>query len=134
MAIIKTPSPSETKRRHTDEADLQTRCFQWAWHERPETRRLLFTVVNENERRDSNSISGVRRKNRGVIAGVSDMLMLIPRGSWHGLCIEFKTPIGRQSEAQETWQRLIEMQGYRYVVCRSLDSFQALIDEYLSFC
>lgn len=130
--ITPTPPKPATKYRKADESKLQTECFQWAWENRPITRRLLFTVVNENDRADSNSISGVRRKNRGVVAGVSDMLMLIPNKHYHGLCIEFKTPIGHQSDVQVVWQQLIEKQGYLYVVCRSLEQFKEIIDNYLA--
>ena len=68
----------------------------------------------------------------GVTAGVSDSLMLIPRGKWNGLCIEYKREDGRQSEAQKVWQRKVEAQGFRYEVVRSLEQFKELVREYLN--
>ena len=117
------------KKRKQEESLLQARCFQWAWNERPITRRVLFHV--ENERTGSNIIDGSRRRSMGLVAGVSDLILLIARGRWHGLCIEMKTPEGHQSEEQKTWQRLVEGQGFRYEVIRSEDAFRKLIDEYL---
>ena len=67
----------------------------------------------------------------GLVAGVSDLILLIARGRWHGLCIEMKTPEGHQSDEQKTWQKLVEGQGFRYEVVRSEEAFRKLIDEYL---
>ena len=34
------------------------------------------------------AVTGARLKAEGVVAGVSDLLLLVPRGKYHGLCIE----------------------------------------------
>ena len=70
----------------------------------------------------------------GLVAGVSDLILLIPRGKWHGLCIEMKTTdrSSGQSEDQKSWQRLVESQGYRYEVVKTFEEFVALIEEYLA--
>lgn len=129
--MIIVTQPQQTKgRRRQEESRLQSRCFQWCWNEFPETRRLLFHV--ENERTDGNKIDGARRVAMGLIAGVSDLILLMPRGRWHGLCIEMKTPIGSQKERQKEWQRLVESQGYRYEIVRTEEDFQNLIREYLA--
>ena len=109
---------------------MQAECYRWAWNERPETRLVLFHV--ENERTHSSAIDGARRKAMGLVPGVADLLMLIPRGKWHGLCIEMKTLIGKQREEQKAWQAAIEKTGYRYELIRTKEAFQALIDEYLA--
>jgi hypothetical protein len=110
---------------------LQARCFQWCWNERPETRRLLFHVENEGPRSDARN--GALRRATGIVAGVSDLILMMPRGSWHGLCIEMKTTErgSGQSAEQRSWQTLVEGQGYRYEVVRTEDEFRRLIDEYL---
>jgi hypothetical protein len=68
----------------------------------------------------------------GVVKGVSDTLMFIPRGRWHGLCVEYKREDGYQSQAQKDWQSKVEAQGYRYEVVRSLEEFKRLVNDYLS--
>lgn len=120
----------QERRRKQNEARLQAQCFQWCWNTFPQTRRLLFHV--ENERSDGNKIDGARRVAMGLVAGVSDLILLIPRGEYHGLCIEMKTLTGSQKEKQKTWQMLVESQGYKYCLCRSLAQFQQIINEYLS--
>ena len=120
----------EKKKRKQEEARLQAACFQWCWNEFPETRRLMFHV--ENERSGSNVVDGARRVAMGLVAGVSDLILLMPRGKWHGLCIEMKTPTGDQREKQWEWQMLVEKQGYRYEIIRTIEDFKALIKEYLA--
>ena len=68
----------------------------------------------------------------GLVAGVADLLLLMPRGKWHGLCIEMKTLDGRQRPEQKLWQDAVERQGYRYELIRTEDDFKALINEYLA--
>ena len=94
-------------------------------------RELYFCVPNENSRSDSNASTGAIRRAVGVTKGVSDTILLIARGKWNALCVEFKTDIGRQSDAQILWQSKVEAQGYRYEVVRSLEEFKKLIKEYL---
>lgn len=128
--ILETADMPRKKPRRQDESRLQAECYRWCWNEKPETRRLLFHV--ENERTGSNVVDGARRRAMGLVAGVSDLILMMPRGRWHGLCIEMKTPDGHQSDEQRTWQALVERQGYRYVVCRSLESFKITVEDYLA--
>lgn len=71
-------------------------------------------------------------KGEGVTAGVADMLFLLPNAEHHGLCIEFKTPKGKQQDSQKRFQRKVEAFGYRYEIIHSLDEFMILIKDYLS--
>lgn len=114
------------------EGRIQAECFQYFWNTYPQYRGLYFAVPNENSRADSNAITGAIRRSMGVYHGVADTLMLIPRSQFHGLCVEFKDENGRQSEHQIAWQKLVEAQGFCYVVCRSLDQFKQIISEYLA--
>lgn len=132
MSIIETP-PQPKKRSHAmPEGKIQAACYQFFWNEYPQYRGLYFAVPNENNRADSNAITGAIRRSMGVYHGVADTLMLIPRGQYHGLAIEYKDEKGRQSEHQVVWQKLVEAQGYRYEVCRSLAQFKGIIEEYLA--
>ena len=114
------------------EGKIQADCYRWCYNERPETRKLLFHVPNENDRADSNAIQGAIRKRLGLVAGVADLILLMPRGSYHGLCIEMKDAHGTQKPAQKEWQVIVENQGYLYRVIRSLEEFKELINWYLS--
>lgn len=111
------------------ESGIQKACVLWFRYQYPKYARLLFAVPNGGRR---GRVTAAILKAEGVVAGVADLLLLVPSGGCHGLCIEMKTPDGRQSESQRIWQRAVEGQGYRYAVCRSLDDFRKLIDDYLS--
>lgn len=131
MPIIETP-PQPKKRRHSSpEGKIQAECFRWFFNSFPQYRGLLFHVPNENDRADSNPIQGAIRKSLGVWPGVSDLLFLLARGGFHGLCIEMKDEHGTQRPAQKEWQSVVERQGYRYEICRSLAQFQELMYDYL---
>lgn len=117
---------------------MQSKCWAWLWNERPETRGLYFAVPNENSRsvyenKRQQLVSGAMRKAMGVTAGVADTLLLLPRGKYHGACVEFKTPTGRQSEAQVAWQCKVEAAGYYYAVVRTLDDFKTKMERYLDY-
>lgn len=71
-------------------------------------------------------------KAEGVTAGVADAILLLPRGEYHALCIEFKTEVGRQSEHQKTFQTAAESNGYRYEIIKNFDTFLAIVENYLS--
>lgn len=132
MAITPTPPRPAQRKRGSPESKIQASCVAWMHNTYPEYRGLYFAVQNENSRADSNASTGAIRRAVGVTKGVSDTILLIARGKWNGLCVEFKTDIGRQSDAQRLWQSKVEAQGYRYEVVRSLEEFKKLINEYLS--
>lgn len=135
--IIETPQRQNKKREHKhSEAQIQASAVLWMNNERPETRGLFFCVNNENSRSVYESkrqqlISGSIRRVMGIVAGVADTLLMMPRGKYHAACFEFKTEIGRQSEAQIRWQEKVECEGYYYAIVRSLEEFKVKVDWYL---
>ena len=96
----------------------------------------LFFAVPNGQRRSR--YERMEKKAEGMVAGVADMLLLVARQGYHGLCIEFKHDKTAtscrtyQTPEQKAWQEAVEAQGYRYEVVRSFDEFKTLIDEYLT--
>lgn len=120
-----------TRRRHP-EHQLQVSCYRWFNLQYPEFRGLLFAVPNGGGR---SRIEAALLKAEGVVAGVADMLLLVPSKGYAGLCIEFKaaTKTARQSEAQKEWERLINKHGaYKYTVVRTFEEFRTLMYNYLA--
>lgn len=114
------------------EHDLQCACVQWFRLQYPKLRNRLFAVPNGGAR--SKAQAG-KLKAEGVVAGVSDLILLKPGGRYGALLIEMKTNRkgSAQSRAQREWQQDVSGEGeYRYVVCRSLDEFASEVREYLS--
>ena len=124
-----------------EEHNIQAACVRWFGYAHPELRGLLFAVPNGGAR--SKATAGML-KAEGVVAGVSDLILLVPRRRAkitennaasieikHALCIEMKKNGGYQSPEQKIWQRLVEEHGYKYAVCRSLDEFIDTVEAYL---
>lgn len=130
--IVETQEQPKKRSHSMPEGKIQASCYQYFWNTYPQYRGLYFAVPNENSRADSNAITGAIRRSMGVYHGVSDTILLLPRGRFHALLIEYKDEKGIQSEHQKAWQRLVESNGYRYEVCRSLEQFQIIIREYLA--
>lgn len=113
-----------------EEHRIQCAIVKWFYYAYPAYRGgCLFAVPNGGHRNIQTARS---LKAEGVTSGVSDLLLLVPKRDYHGLCIEVKTPVGRQSDNQKNWQRIIEAQGYRYEIVRSLDEFAELVRWYLN--
>lgn len=129
--IQETPERPQKKQRKQSEMKLQAKCFVMAWNEFPETRRLLFHVENELNLPGQNAIRGAIRRSEGIVKGVSDLILLIPRHGYHGLMIEMKTPDGYWRKDQQEWAALVRAQGFRYEVIRTEEDFRALLVEYL---
>ena len=118
------------KRVHSEsESRLQATCFAWFWNTYPEYRGLMFHVPSEGNR--NSVIDGGRRKAMGIVAGVSDLIFMLPRHGYYGLCIEMKTETGKQSDKQKEWERKVTEQGYDYQIARSLSEFKTCVTNYI---
>jgi len=113
-------------------SEAQEQCVLFNWRERniqniPELQ-MMFATLN-----------GVplpirlatQAKNQGNIRGVPDVMLLVPRGNYHGLMIEMKVKGGRLSPEQKAWGKNATAYGYLYQVCFSADEAIDCIKEYL---
>jgi hypothetical protein len=110
------------------ESVIQRQSVKWFRLQYPNLSKLLFAVPNGGFRRghESSIMSG-----EGVTAGVSDVILLKSNKEFSSLCVEFKTPEGKQTDLQKSWQDLVEKHGNKYVICRSLEEFMETINNYL---
>lgn len=112
-----------------EESNIQRWCVYWFRSQYPHLARMLFAVPNGGAR---SRVTASILKGEGVVAGVADLILLVPAGGYHALCIEMKTPKGRQQPTQKEWQTDVERHGYKYIVCRSVDQFIAEVRGYLA--
>lgn len=95
----------------------------------PKLKGRLFAVPNGGRR---DAVTASKLKAEGVIAGVSDLILLKSNRDYGALLIEMKKKGGYQSPSQKQWQKMIcENREYKYVVCHSLDDFIREVDEFL---
>lgn len=117
------------KKRSNEEAEIQSEFFSQAKLFFPQIPdKLLFAVPNGGSR---NKIEAANLKRQGTKAGVSDVILLIPKGGYASLCMEFKTRVGRQSEHQKEFQEQAESCGSKYVVVRSVKDAIEEVRQYL---
>lgn len=114
--------------RHIEDT-LQKNCVAWFSLQWREYAGLLHHSPNGGKR---NATETAKFKAMGVRAGFPDLGLYVARHGFHGLFIELKTAKGRQTENQVFFQAMLEEQGYRYEVVRSLEEFRKLVNEYLS--
>ena len=129
-----------------EESNTQQVCVSWFRGEYPEYAMLLFHPINEGSgHADIDRRRQAIHKAEGAVAGASDLLFLLPsympmpkengENAWtevHGLCIEFKSLRGKQSEEQKKFQRMVEAAGYDYHIIRSLEEFRVLMITYIN--
>ena len=112
------------------ESDIQRVCVKWFRYQFPDLARNLISVPNGGYR---SAVTAAIMKAEGIVAGASDLVLFVPKLSegCGALCIEMKTPKGTQSDYQKEWQKAVEAQGYKYVICRSVNEFTDTINDYL---
>lgn len=113
-----------------EESKLQKHCVMFFRKAYPQYAGVFFAVPNGGSR---NAIEASRLKAEGVLAGVADLLLLVPNGQYNCLAIEMKTGKGRQSERQKEFETALTSNGGNYVVCRSFDDFKNEICKYLNY-
>lgn len=111
------------------ESQIQQACVRWFALQYSQYIGLLAAIPNGGRR---DEVTGKILKAEGVVPGVSDLILFIPRQGYHALMIEMKTEKGQQQPSQKRWQALVEAQGYKYVICRSVFEFIKIINEYLA--
>lgn len=110
------------------ERQIQVDCVTWFRKRYGDIGTLLFAVPNGSFR---NAWTGKMLKDEGVTAGVSDLILLLPRHGYASLCLECKKPDGSQSQSQKDWERLVTKYKSKYVIFRSLPEFQKIVMEYI---
>ena len=97
---------------HTEQAAL----FEWAaWNQSKDAAlNMLFAVPNGGKR---DKATAARLKAEGVKAGVPDILLLVARNGYHGLCVELKVGRNKTSAEQSEWLKALAMEGYSVNVC-----------------
>lgn len=119
----------QRKRATYDEHRLQCSEVSYIRSAHPSLARVFFAVPNGGKRTSAQT-SWMHAE--GMVNGVSDMILLRPN-SLHGyLCIENKTPKGKQRGDQILFQQAVEQNGGLYVIVRSLDQFIQVINQYLN--
>lgn len=85
-------------------------------------RQCIFSIPNDS----INAIETKRKVNTGLLAGVSDLIIL---HNGETIFIEVKTLTGKQSDKQKEFEKIVSLQGFKYYLVRSLEEFKQIIDK-----
>ena len=83
------------------ESTLQASCVRWFRYQYPHL--VIYAVPNGGSR---NVREAQRLKAEGVLAGVADLVVMLPQGK--SLYIEMKVRGNRQTDNQKEFQKVIE--------------------------
>lgn len=86
---------------------------------------------NEEWQKKERQIRGRLQKLAGVMDGVVDCFLSVPRGTFHGFYIEFKKPKGTTSYEQEQFMGFAMAQGYKCEIHTDALEAWASVVEYL---
>jgi hypothetical protein len=109
------------------EDTLQRQCVTWFRWANPQLALRLWHSPNGGSR---NVIEAAKLKSMGVVPGVCDLLLTVPRNGYSGCFIELKVGNNSLSEKQEAFIKAHE-QDYSCHVVYSLEQFQNVIKSYL---
>jgi hypothetical protein len=112
------------------ESQIQQACIQWFRYNYPDlwNAGMLYHNANEGIRPGG---QGRRIKREGLVKGVADLCLSVPKGGFGALYIEMKKPGGRLSPEQKQWGENAIKYGNKWVVCYSCEEFANIITNYL---
>ena len=115
-------------RREHPEDDEARALWQWAQRV-PVLRDHLFHCPNGGRR---NPREAARMKGMGVRAGVSDYVLPVPRGAFHGLFLELKAGRNTATPEQLGWIDRMQVQGYAAYWVTGWDEARTVLLWYLA--
>lgn len=115
----------------SNEDAIQVAVIEWAnWNKTkyPELK-WLHHIPNGGSR---NKLEAVKLKRMGVRAGVSDLCLPYPKGTYCGLYIEMKAGNGRKQESQKEFLNDMAEAGHFVCTCYSAQEAIDTIEKYLN--
>ncbi len=124
-------APAKRARACPTESQEQKSLFKW-WrvYSRHAPHLVMYHIPNGGRR---DAITGARLKAEGVVAGVPDIFLAVPRQGFHGLYVELKRQKGGSLESsQEDIIARLRQAGYRVEVCMGWWEAREVIENYLT--
>lgn len=124
--------PEDIAKANTEHAH---QCALFCWASQFPELKYMFAIPNGGER---NPIVAARLKAEGVKSGVSDIMLPLARGKFHGLFIELKKPAGsasqagKESTAQIAFGNYLSSQNYAYTCSVGWEAARDVLINYLS--
>jgi hypothetical protein len=111
-----------------NEHQEQVALIQWFRLQHPKHTKCLWAIPNGGVR---NIGTAIKLKREGVVPGVSDLFLMIPNSTKHGLFLEMKAKSGKLTTDQKEFINLAESMGYDAKVAYSYEEGKEIIKKYL---
>ena len=111
-----------------DEHREQSLLISWFRIQYPKFYWYLWAIPNGGQRHFG---TAMKLKAEGLLAGVSDLFLMIPVGEKHGMFIEMKSKRGVISDKQKIFLEKAKEMNYESIVCYSFEEGQEAIKKYL---
>ena len=129
-AIAKQPTiKPRTKRNAQPEAAEQENVIKWA-RDNEKNYPFLWLLHSSLNGVRLSKIQAGKAKASGMLSGVPDLFLPVPRGSFCGLYIEMKSATGRIMPSQSRYLSAVSDFGYSAVVCYSANEAIKTIENY----
>lgn len=122
-------STAPRKKPANHESNLQISCVRWFRLQMSQYAPLLFSIPNGGKRGKATAAILSRE---GVVPGIPDLFLAVPRTPFSGLFIEMKYGKNKPSPEQIAMIERLKSQGYACELCYSFDEFRAIIAEYFT--
>lgn len=99
------------------ESKIQQEIVIWYRNNNLNNNNIIFSVPNEGK----SAKEQMFKKATGLLSGVSDLICI---NNGQILFIECKDYKGKQSDKQKEFEEIVTMQGFKYILVRSLDEFK----------
>ena len=111
-------------------SEYQEQCLLIDWYrlQYKEYKYYLFSIPNGEYRHIA---TAVKLKRSGVLSGVSDLFLMIPKNGYHGMWLEMKAKTGSVSDKQKEFMAAASSMNYLAVVCYGFDEAKTAITKYL---
>ena len=110
------------------EHNIQRLVIAWFRDRYPHLASVFFAIPNGGKR---NVVTAKQMKDEGVLPGIPDLMLAVPRGGKSGLFLELKTATGSPSKAQKEAISALTSYGYEAVVAKGYEAAKAAITDYL---
>jgi hypothetical protein len=112
-----------------NEHNAQRLLVAWFRATFPHLAALFFAIPNGGAR---DPVTAKRLKDEGVLPGVPDLFLAVPRGDRHGMFVEMKAMTrGRVSPAQNRLLGALAAEGYMTAVPRGYEEAKTAMTNYL---
>lgn len=109
------------------EHNLQKACVQW--FRMQHRNKLIFAIPNGGLR---DKIVAKKLKDEGVLPGIPDLMIPIPKNGYGGIFIEMKYGNNRPTDEQNEILSELWDSGYKVEVCNSIEKFIEVVNNYFS--